>query len=88
MEDHGDDPQDDHDDGDDEHGIDSAYYKLVAEVGKGGKLGAHWPTLECTCGQAFTEESWGDAGDALDEHLEQTDAGDDEDGLDPDLEGT
>lgn len=45
------------------HGITGAYYSLDATWRR------HVPTLECECGESFSELDWAEAGAAYDEHL-------------------
>jgi len=54
-----------------EHGIAGAVYTLV-------QSGQYEPTLSCLCGESFQGYNWEDAGHQLDNHLEDTLAGEKE----------
>lgn len=50
-----------------EHGLAVACYRKHDTGAAGSDV---WPTLECACGRWFAAESWQDAGEGFDDHLE------------------
>ena len=40
------------------------------------RRGTNSPTLDCSCGESFSDDTWAGAGLQMDEHLEDHEAGD------------